>query len=502
MNVTTPSPDARPGAAARAWLERALFAPPGRASAPVAALVLLGLFLLGAAHWTVFLERGRLEMRAHDWDEEYLYLAALREAVRQRVVPWHTSQASHGSDRLLGNPQVPWSPQVLLLERLEVGPFVLAHTLLLYAAGFAGCLVLRRRLGLSLVAFTFLSLLFHLNGHLVAHLAVGHLPWLSYLLLPWLLVVVLDVVEGRGTRRSPVLAALVVLAMFLQGGFHFFTWSLLLVALLGLFRPEQRRFALATGAWAVALCFCRLLPGLVAYGGKDHPFLGGFPTLTDLVAGLVVIRPPERALHQGVFGAIGWWEIDFYVGLVGAAYLGWFGLACPLRDPDGPLGRAWTALRWPAAVLAACSLGALYWPVTALHVPLLGAERVATRFLLLPLLLLLVVAAARLQATLDREADGARRLSWALALGLVEVASALAAHSRTWLPRRIEPTPAERALDLSVSLVVGREDPTYRLAVQASLAVSALALAAALVWLLRPARPAAGPGASPATGAG
>ena len=87
-----------------------------------------------------------------------------------------------------------------------LGPFVVVNTLLLYAAGCAGLLRLRRRYGLSLLpAFAFLFLAFMLNGHVTRAprgraFDVGGLSSCC----PLFALPVLDLVEDgpRARRRS------------------------------------------------------------------------------------------------------------------------------------------------------------------------------------------------------------------------------------------------------------------------------------------------------------
>ena len=79
---------------------------------------------------------------------------------------------------------MPISPQVLLLRFLDPATYVLVNIWIFYAIGFLALLLLRRRYHLSLAAFLPMYLLFSFNGHITAHLVVGHLEWVGYFLLP------------------------------------------------------------------------------------------------------------------------------------------------------------------------------------------------------------------------------------------------------------------------------------------------------------------------------
>src|SRR5262245_20762907 len=140
---------------------------------------LLGvLFLAGAVHWLLFFGLPpRLPAGVGDWAKERRYYTVLGEAVREVRVPYFVSRPIQETRKFLAIPEVVWSPQVLLLGVLDVETYVAAQTVLLYTAGFIGCLWLRRRYSLSALPFTLLFLLFNFNGHVTAHLAVGHSMW-------------------------------------------------------------------------------------------------------------------------------------------------------------------------------------------------------------------------------------------------------------------------------------------------------------------------------------
>ena len=288
-------------------------------------------------------------------------------------------------------PELSWSPQIALLRVVDVPAFFALNTVLLFAAGFAGCLALRRRYELSFTPFALLVMVALLNGHLAAHLGVGHSMWTGAFLLPWVAVFALELAGGPRSRRATLLLALVLFAILLQGSFHVFVWCLMLLGLMAAFEPRARRAALAAGAWAVALGACRLLPAAAALGGRrEQPFLSGYPTPLVLLEALVRVRTAAEPPRGGRFDALGWWEYDAFVGAAALVWLLWFGVyrrgASGARSSARPPDRRCAAARpgRPLAVLALLSLGDLYYPINASGIPLLAAERVSSRFLLVP----------------------------------------------------------------------------------------------------------------------
>src|SRR6185503_10995731 len=133
----------------------------------------------------------------------------------------------HETRKLLALPELNWSPQVALLPALDVPLFLALNTALLYAAGLAGCVVLARRYRLSAGPFLLLVLVALFNGHVTAHLGVGHSMWAGALLLPFFAVAVLSLLEDPAARATPVWTGLLLFAVLLQGSFHVFVWCVL-----------------------------------------------------------------------------------------------------------------------------------------------------------------------------------------------------------------------------------------------------------------------------------
>jgi hypothetical protein len=448
-------------------------------------LALAALYLAGALHWALFLSPPREPLRGpafvvEDWPKERLYLTVLQQAVSEVRVPLYVSRPIH-TRKFMALPEVPWSPQLVLLRVVDPGGFVVLHVLLLHTAGFAGCLLLRRRYALSLVPFSFLYLLLHFNGHLTAHLAVGHSMWAGHLLLPLFLAALFALVETRGGAAARGLA-LVLFAVVLQGGFHLFVWCLTALLLAAAFGRGLRRAALAAAGWSLALAACRLVPAAFLMNRKEQEFVSGFPSLRELALGLLAIRGAGEPHAGGAFGALGWWEYDTYVGAAALAWLVVFGLV-RARGSGSPAGHA--ALDAPVALLALLALGDLYAPLNASGIPLLAAERVSSRFLILSVAIVGVRAALAMQRWLDAGPRRPARLAWTAAL--LATAIALGAHSREWrvphLERSLQPRRAHPAIEIveQPEALRGEREAAYEASVPLAAAFSILALAA-LGW--------------------
>jgi hypothetical protein len=454
---------------------------------------LAALFGIGVLHCLYvfgFLTPGfaGMSFNVADWPKEVRYYVALQQAITEGRIPWYVSRSVQETRKLLANPEVPWSPDLLLLRFVGIDVFLVLKVVLWYTAGFAGLVLVRWRYGLSLLPFTFLFLLFNFNGHIVAHLAIGHSMWTGYFLLPFVFVYLVDLLED-GARGAPLKLALVFFLMLLQGSLHVFVWCLWMLLLAVAFRPRAWTAVLRALAWTAVLGACRLIPAAVVLFGKTEAlFISGYPSLADLAAALVRTRPITYPRQGGLFGTLNWWEYDAYLGVVGVAWLLWFGIVVRFLDPQA---RRFPAVEGPLAVLAALSFDDLYAAINRLGIPLLSGERVSSRLLIVPIVFLAVMAAVRMQRVL--ETSSARGPLFALAIGAaVSITAGLAAHSMAWsLPvlERSWPAPPHPR-DLGLAILDARDlgptarDAAYLWSVTLSAVVSLVAVVAA-AWRLR-----------------
>jgi hypothetical protein len=445
---------------------------PWRRAAAVSILVPVLLYGAGLFHWYRFFNGGKLSFRVEDWPKEYAYYAVLREAVRSRTLPYHIAGRMQGTDRFLAIPEVNLSPQILLLPYLSTGQFLVVNVALLYTAGFAGCLLLRRALRLSTASFAVFFLLFNFNGHITSHLAVGHSMWAGYFLLPYFLLALRGLLRTGPPLLPAAGMALVLAAVLLQGTFHLFVWCLLFLAVLAAASRTRRKAVLAAVGLSLLVSLFRLVPAAVAFGGRKQAFVTGYPTLADLVAAFTVIRGPGYPELISITGPGHWWEFDFYTGIPALLFLLYFGVGRRERFPDP----GWRALAVPVLALTVLSLNYFYAGVTWLPLPLLSGERVSSRFLVLPFVVLLAGACVRFDALRPRLPGGAAARIVFCAL-LAQTAFALATHSWHWrlaaLEARVPAGPPPWAPALA-----RRPDPLYTAGVTGGLAGSAAALAA------------------------
>jgi len=326
------------------------------------------------------------------------------------------------------------------------------------------------------------------NGHLTAHLAVGHSMWAGFLLLPLVLLPLVDLVEDAQAPRAPILLAGALAAILFQGALHVFTWCVLLLLLVAAFRPGRLRPVAQALAWTAGMTALRLLPAVFVARRRETAFLSGYPSLLDLLRGLATVLPPEGAQRGGRFGVVSPWELDAYVGPAGLALLV-AGLVLVARRASRP--HALTLLAGPIAIMTVLALGDAGVVFELSRLPLLSAERVTSRLVALPL----VVAALLAAVGLDRAwRAGGRGLRASIATAVAATALGLAAHGWTWRVASLAERLPERKGVVDVRIVDADDispeaDRLYRRLVLAGALVSLATGTAAAVRLRALGRP-------------
>jgi hypothetical protein len=414
------------------------------------------LYLLGILHWCLFLGWGKIPFDLHDWTQAGAYLSFLRQAFTTNQLPLQIGSTLVATDRYLALPQTLISPQSYFLRFLEPGKFTLVNILILYTVGFIGLLLVRRRYLLAPAAFTVLVLLFNFNGQITAQYAVGHIEWTGYFFVPFFILLLLKVLDGEKADWMWVLfISMTFFLMAVQGAFHFVLWCWIFLLAWGLFYPKKY-LVLAVKAilFSLPLCLFRFLPPAIEFLGGGKIFISGFPTVTDLVAAMIVLKYPAEAL-SGAFKSLGWWELDSYVGLIGLVFIIFFGVYRTWRK-----GTSTVSLLPPIAVLTFLSIGQIYSLVNHLPIPLLDSERITSRFFILPLAVMIVLGSLNLQEHLVK-LGGRTIAERILSLGvLILLAHDLFQHSRIWRVSNMSTLFLSTPVDIQ-SEVIHHADPLY-----------------------------------------
>ncbi len=414
----------------------------------------------------------------HDWPKEYQYYTLLKTALRNGEIPYHVSEVFHNTNRFLALPETMLAPHILFLPLIEIGNFIVINSLLLYSLGFIGCLLIGRRYQFSLFAFTVLFLLFNFNGHITAHFAAGHSMWTGYFLLPFFVLFLLSFAEERADLFTAIKLSFVLWLMCLQGSFHLYIWCLLFLLLLAGNRRSHAVPILWGIFFSLLLGLFRIVPALMTFWNTRQTVRPGYPTLFDLFMAFVSIREPDYQAPVTWLGTPGWWEYDVYTGIAGLAILTFFGIGLRFSRREPPLPYRYACLDLPLFVMAMFSLSYFYILFAKLPIPLISSERAPSRFLIIPLVILMVISCIRMQPFISFLKTHATATLIACA-AVMEMFFSLITHSYVWRLSRLE-EPALGPVEIPPIKIIHQTDPVYIHGLQICLIIS---LTTALVLL-------------------
>ncbi len=341
---------------------------------------------------------------------------------------------------------------------------------------------LRRKFSLSPLPFFILFVLFNFNGHILAHLSIGHATWGGYFLFPWFAVLVFQLVEGERGWRWIAKMAVLMFVIFLQGSFHQYVWALIFLGLLAVAKRGYFLTAAGGALFAVLLSLVRILPAASLLGKFDNGFFSGYPTLIDIWQFMVTIYPTNTKISSSWMPIpLGIWELDLYVGLVGAIFLIYFGLWRWLRVYNDHPG--FHSLALPVLGLVVLSIGRIYELIRMTHIPLLEGERVSARIISLPFVFILIFAVNYLQDWLDKPHRNPTLIFTILGSVIIISMNDLWQNYRIWRVTEVVRNLRQVDFDPRLWIVANRPDPVYLGFILAGATLSLVSLGVLLYFI-------------------
>lgn len=366
------------------------------------------LFMFGAYYWLYLLNYGFISFNAYDWHQFSSYDKILKDALTQANIPYYISRLYQGTNQFLGLPETNLMPTVFLLNFLSIQEYQVCNFILMFGIGFLGCLLIKKQFDLSFLAFTVLFLLFNFNGYITSHLLVGHIPWFGYYLLPFVILNVLTEIEGKNPHfiRNVSLA---LFMMLLLGGLHIFVITAMFLVLWTVF--NIRFFSKVSQAiiWSLLLAIFRFIPAGITFWHKDHTCCFGFPDLLKLVGSFFIAYPHDYFQWSGPF----WHEYNYFIGILGFIFIVYFGIIKRFVNPKQLYN--FSEFDGPLLVISFLALSNYYSFITKLPIPLIEVERLPSRFIMIPLVVLTILASIRLQDVLDKVSMFKIKFLWILA---------------------------------------------------------------------------------------
>ncbi len=454
---------------------------------PVAGWIVIVLtYLVGIFIWGQLFNWFRTPLDFHDWGEINLpRYEIIREAIVSQVLPLHIAceKCLHAiTDRFLVLPDVVTTPQMLILSVISVERFIFLDLLFHYTIATLGLLYLRKKFKLSLIAYLFLFFLFNLNGYIQSHYVVGHITWTGYFLFPWFFILIFHFLEHGGSYRWVAGMAFLSLYLILAGSQHHFTWMMLFLAFLALSRWRDVKWIFAAIMFSGFTSAIRLLPPLLeintfASSSGDFSFRSGYPSLGEFLSALIVLRPANYVVKITA-EKLGYWEFDYFIGIVGACFIIIFGMYSWLRDQRN--AKRFAPLLLPTALIFLLSLGDLYG-YTLYRFPLFASERVSARMVSLPVTLIMILAAVYFQEFLNTRKVGIIR--WTVIFSFILLLNDLIMHADLWRANEINELLRVEVQSAQVA-IVNHSDPQYIFILAAGLILTLITSTAMIVLVL------------------
>jgi hypothetical protein len=318
--------------------------------------------------------------------------------------------------------------------------------------------------------------LFTLNGYITSHLAVGHVMWGGYFFLPWFFLILIKMSERENSTSAGALdLAIVLFLIMMQGSLHLFVQCLLYLALFAVFRPRHLRVIASAIFVTGILNFYRLFPAVISFREHDLYFQSGYPTIRDMFDAFTMIKYPSIDMIGGLTGALYWWDLDVFVGVIGLMFIFYFGIYRAFATEN--IGPRFADFDLPNFAMAIFATSHFFSWIGNLPIPLASVERVPSRFLIFPVVALLIFSSVRLDRTF-RKWPGIRAFHFLAICGLIQTYFELVTHMRYWNIQSINSTlPA--ILPLNVAVISMPSDEFYIASVKASVLVSVVGLT---VW--------------------
>ena len=439
-------------------------------------LWIIFLYVIGIVFWAVLFNWGKTPLDYHDWQNINMpRLDVMQDAFQYEMLPLHVScgPCLHKlTDRFLVLPDVITTPQMFMLLFVSLPTFVFLDLSLHYTVGTLGLLYLQRKFKLSLMAYSVLFFLFNFNGFIEAHYSVGHSTWGGYFLFPWFFVLIFQLIEGSANWQWVAKLAFLSFYIILSGGEHHFTWMMLLLIMLAVSNLRTFKWALAGILFSGFLSAIRLLPPVLAIHmyttDKQFNFQSGYLGISGLLSALVTIHPANYVI-DGLPDFLGYWEFDYFVGILGAIFIIYFGVIRWLQDQ--PERGRFSALIFPTAMLFLLSQDGVY-KYTLFKLPVLASESVPTRMVSIPITLLMIIGVVYFQEFLHSKDSIIIR--WLSGFALIFLVNDLLTHLFVWKINYVAPLMIQRSLDFSGNSIFVRSDPVYALTLWIGLALTLL----------------------------
>jgi hypothetical protein len=362
-------------------------------------IVISTLYLVGISFLFYFFTFSFPAVGNGDWLKEYNYLNVTRGAIEELSIPW-----KYGINNFLSNPEIIFFPDLVLLPILSNTQYIFLHSAIFYTLGITGIYFLS--VGWSPLAQFFCWILFTFNGFVLSHLAAGHFQFIGYFAFPLVFWLVSNFQKESSYKWYfyPTLLSFVLAALFLNGSLHAAIWMCLFILLAAIFDLETFLKSIFSIGMAGGIALFKLVPA-AAYDNRASAFVTGYPNVEVFINALTTQASKNTAIGTNI-GLLNWYEYDAYIGFVGLLFV----LLFSIKDirSDSPIFSQ--NIVFAALFMAILSIGNVYELITFIPESIAKVERITTRFISVPLVLFIIIAANGLNNFFTEKFNSAKKL--------------------------------------------------------------------------------------------
>ena len=376
-----------------------------------------------------------------DWSNEHNALNVIKYSLKNKIMPYHSDYGvgnAPNKKRFLGNPMISISPQLLLINFFETETFFFINLIFMYSVGFIGCILFKNHFNLGNTAFLFLFSIFNFNGYFVTKISAYGPHLLGYYIIPFFLYFIFKTYNLQKSRisfiRSGVLIGIANSLILLQGSIHLYTCCVTFLCFWAIFNLRFYIVSFFAFLSNFALSSIKIFPAFLAYGNiGNHRYweAGGYSNLSSFFESMVVTKnifdPPLSGYH----------ELSLFVSFFGLILLIYFAFIYPLTNDQNNKYKFFMRFGIPVILMIFISFRHFKHIIIPQWIPLLNSESVTTRYMIIPLIVVLFISVIYFQKFLN---TGFRSLKVKLVVyfSLFMMIISLFNHSRIWRMHVIE----------------------------------------------------------------
>jgi len=362
------------------------------------------LWSFGVCYWYYFCIYGPPSQVYLDWYLQNVFLNIFKEGIHDNKIPWFYSPSIyHGNHFFLANPEITITPDIFLLKYIENNFFIFIHIVIFFTIGFFGIKKIGKEL--SLFSFFFFYLLFFFNGFIMIRLESGWFQYIGIFILPYILLTISKMgnqelnfrkdlknifnfrfFKNKMFFKLPIKLGLLLSLLMFNGSYHLVIWIILFFTIVLISNKNFFWEYIFSISIFVLISMFRIFPGILIFRSPSG-FLTGYPDVMVLFDSLIFKNPDIDVLIDGVK----WGPLEFqaYIGpIIFLLFL--FALFNFNILKKHYMFRK--EFLFASLIILLFSYGSNYEIIHQLPLLFTKAERISTRFIIIPLYFLILIS--------------------------------------------------------------------------------------------------------------